>query len=129
MFLTSNQIMEFYYTKTGTSALLANKVSNIGDVSLPGMLDIGTTYTSSRIRCNAELGGCTGYAELKAANSYDMFLNLQTTRTDGGWMYLKTHNDNYMQLSRNENKVNIYKDTAISGNIDTQRVALNKLSM
>ena len=55
--------MAFYYTKTDADALSANKVSNIGDVSLPGMPDIGTTYTSSRIRCNAELGGYTGYAE------------------------------------------------------------------
>ena len=58
-------------------ALLANKVSNTGNVSLPGRLDIGTTYTNSRIRCNAEVGGYTGYAALYAAGSYDMFLNLQ----------------------------------------------------
>ena len=45
------------------------------------MLDIGTSaYTNSRIRCNVEVGGYTGYAELQAANSYGMFLNLSTTR-------------------------------------------------
>ena len=65
-------------------------------MSLPGHLDIGTTYTSSRIRCNAELGGYTGYAELKAASSYGMFLNLPTTRTDGGWMQFKINNDDYI---------------------------------
>ena len=54
------------------------------------MLDIGTSgYTNSRIRCNADIGDYTGYAELRAANSYEMFLNLSTTRTDGGWMYFK----------------------------------------
>ena len=47
-----------------------------------------------------------------------MFLNLSTTRTDGGWMYFKINNDDYMQLSGSDNKVNIYKDTAISGNLD-----------
>ena len=68
--------------------MFADKVTNIGDVELPGMLDIGTSgYTNSRIRCNAELNGYAGYAELNAASSYDMFLNLSTTRTDGGWMY------------------------------------------
>ena len=97
-------------------------------MSLPGHLDIGTTYTSSRIRCNAELGGYTGYAELKAANSYDMFLNLSTTRTDGGWMYFKINNDDYMQLSGSDNKVNMYKDTTISGHLDAQRLTLNKPS-
>ena len=77
-----------FYTKTETDTLFADKVTNIGDVELPGMLDIGTSgYTNSRIRCNAELNGYAGYAELNAASSYDMFLNLSTTRTDGGWMY------------------------------------------
>ena len=97
-------------------------------MSLPGHLDIGTTYTSSRIRCNAELGGYTGYAELKAESSYGMFLNLSTTRTDGGWMYFKINNDDYIQLSGSGNKVNIYKDTAASGNLDSQRLTLSKPS-
>ena len=79
-----------FYTKTETDTLLADKVTNIGDIGLPGMLDIGTSgYTNSRIRCNATVGGYTGYAELRAANGYGMFLNLPTTRTDGGWMYFK----------------------------------------
>ena len=80
-----------FHTKTETDTLLAGIVTNIGDISLPGMLDIGTSgYTNSRIRCNATVGGYTGYAELKAANGYDMFLNLSTTRTDGGWVYFKS---------------------------------------
>ena len=108
-----------FYNKTETDTLLADKVSNIGNIDLPGMLDIGTSgYTNSRIRCNAVLDGYTGYAELRAANSYDMFLNLSTTRTDGGWVYFKINNDSYMQLSGSDNKVNIYKDTTISGNLD-----------
>ena len=106
------------YTKLETNHLLTNKVSNIGNVSLPGHLGIGITYTSSRIRCNAEGNGYVGYAELNAASSYGMFLNLSTTRTDGGWMYFKVSNDNYMQLSGTDNKVNIYKDTTTSGNLD-----------
>ena len=85
---------------------------------LPGHLDIGTTYTSSRIRCNAEGNGYTGYAELTAQRSYDMFLNLSRTRTDGGWMYFKINNDDYIQLSGSGNKTTIYKDTTISGNLD-----------
>ena len=83
------------------------------------MLDIGTPgYTNSRIRCNAEVSGYTGYAEMGAANSYDMFLNLSTTRTDGGWMYFNINNDDYIQLSGSVNKVIIYKDTSISGNLN-----------
>ena len=53
------------------------------------MLDIGTTYTNSIIICNADVGGHTGYAELKAAGSWDMFQNLQTTYPNGGWKYFK----------------------------------------
>ena len=34
---------EFYYTKADTDSSLADKVSNIGNVTLPG--HIGTTYT------------------------------------------------------------------------------------
>ena len=98
-----------FYTKTETNTLLADKVINIGDISLPGMLDICTSgYANSRIRCNAAVGGCTGFAELEAANGYDMFLNLSTTRTDGGWVYFKINNDYYIQLSSSDNKVNIY---------------------
>ena len=90
MLVQSATIFEFYYTKVDVDTLLENKLFNTGDISLPGMLDIGTSdYTNSRIRCNAELGGYIGYAELRAANSYDMFLNLSTTRTYGGWMYFQ----------------------------------------
>ena len=106
---TGSYVDSTFYSKTETDTLLADKVSNTGNIDLPGMLDIGTSgYTNSRIRCNAVVGGYTGYAELGAASSYDMFLNLSTTRTDGGWMYFKINNDDYMQLSGSDNKVNIY---------------------
>ena len=82
------------------------------------MLDIGTSgYTDSRIRCNAEVSGCTGYAELRAATSYDMILNQSKTRADGGWMYFKINNDDYMQLPSSDNKVHIYKNTS-SGKLE-----------
>ena len=32
-----------FYTKTETDTLFADKLTNIGDISLPGMLDIGTS--------------------------------------------------------------------------------------
>ena len=87
---TGSYVDYTFYIKTETDTLLADKLTNTGDIDLPGMLDIGTPgYTNSQIRCNADVGGYTGYAELKAANSYDMLLNLSTTRTDGGWMYFK----------------------------------------
>ena len=106
---TGSYVDDTFYSKTETGTLLADKVSNIGNIDLPGMLDIGASgYTNSRIRCNAIVGGYTGHAELKAANSYDMFLNLSTTRTDCGWMYFQINNDDYMQLSGSGNKVNIY---------------------
>ena len=59
MLIQSTTSFEFYYTKGDIDILLADKVSNSGNVSLPSHLDIGTTYTSSRIRCNAEVGGHT----------------------------------------------------------------------
>ena len=86
------------------------------------MLDIGTSaYTNSRIGCNAEVGGCTGYAELQAASSYDMFLNPSTTRTDGGWVYFKMNGGSYLQLSGSDNKVNIHKDASINGNLNVSK--------
>ena len=115
---TGSYVDYTFYSKTDTDTLLADKLTTIGDIELPGMLDIGTSdYTNSRIRCNAVIGGHTGDAETRAANSYDMFLNLNTTRTDGGWIYFKINNDNYMQLSGSDNNVNIYKDTSISSNL------------
>ena len=112
---TGSYVDYTFHNKTDTGTLFDDKLINIGDIELPGMLDIGTSgYTNSRIRCNAVIGGYTGYAEMRAANSYDMFRNLNTTRTDGGWMYFKINNDNYTQLSGSDNKVNIYKDASIS---------------
>ena len=47
-----------------------------------------------------------------------MFLNLSTTRADGGWVYFKfNNNDDYIQLSGSNGKVNIYKETLISSNL------------
>ena len=78
------------YTEAGNDTILANKISNTGYIELPGWLDICTSNdTNPRIRCNAEVNGYTGCAELRAASSYDMYLNLSTTRTDGGWMYFE----------------------------------------
>ena len=115
---TGSYVDYTFYTKAETDTSLADKLINIGNIDLPGMLDIGTSgYTNSRIRCNAD-GGYTGYAELRAATSHDMSLNLSTTRTDGGWMYLNINSDDYMQLSSSDNKVNICKDTSISCNLD-----------
>ena len=68
MLAQSTTLFEFYYTKGDIDTLLADKVSNTGNVSLPGHLDIGTTYTSSRIRCNAEVNGYTGYVSKSINN-------------------------------------------------------------
>ena len=86
--------------------------------TLTGHIDIGTTYTNSSIKCNAEFGGYTGYAELNDQNSYGTFLNLSTTRINGGWMYFKINNDDCMQLSASDDKVNMYKRTTISEHLD-----------
>ena len=63
MLAHSTTLFELYYTKGDIDTLLADKISNTGNVSLPGWLDIGTTYTNSRVRCNAVVNGHTGYAE------------------------------------------------------------------
>ena len=116
---TCSYVGHNFCNTTEIHILLADKLINIGDISLPGWLDIGTSgFANSRTRCNAEVFGYTGFAELKAATGCDMPLNLSTTRTDGGWMYFKIKNDDYMQLSSSDNKINIYKDTTVSGNLD-----------
>ena len=94
----------FYSTGSYVDALLETKIPNTGNVSLPGCLDIGTTYSNSRLRCHAASNGYTGYAELGAASSYEMFLNLSTTRSDDAWMCLRINNDDYMELPMIENK-------------------------
>ena len=56
MLLTSTQTGSLYNNKTDIGTLLTNRVSAIGGISLPRMLDIGTSdYTNPRVRCNAEL--------------------------------------------------------------------------
>ena len=129
MLVQATTLFEIYYAEADTDSLLANKEPNTGDVSLPGHLDIGTAYTHSRIRCNAEVGGYSGYAELFAAGSYDMFLNPQTTYPNGGWMYFKSNNDDYMQLSGSDDKVTIYKYTTISCNLDVVSGASSNINI
>ena len=47
MFITSTQTESLYYNKTDTGNLLASRICGVGDISLPGMLDIGTSgYTN-----------------------------------------------------------------------------------
>ena len=87
-------------------------------MSLPGHLGMGTTCTSSGIRCNAEVGGHTGNAELKASGGWDMLLNRSTTYPNGGWMYFKIHNDDYMQLPASDNNINIQRNTTIYRNLN-----------
>ena len=58
----------------------------------------------SRIRCNVDVNGYTGHAELRSAPSYDMYLNLNTTYPNGGWVYFKINNDDYMQLPGSDSK-------------------------
>ena len=57
---------------------------------------------------------------MNAASSWDMFLNLETTYPNGGWMYFQIHGDSYMQLSGSDNKVNISKGTTIRGDLDVR---------
>ena len=98
MFLTSAQTGTSFYTKTGTGNLLANKVSTTGGGSMAGHLDVGISCDLSRIRSHAKFNGYNGYAELNAARSYDMYLNLEATRVNGGWVFFKINGDSYMQL-------------------------------
>ena len=57
---TGSYVDYIFYTKAETDILLADELINIGDISLPGMLGIGTSgYANSRIRCNATVGGYT----------------------------------------------------------------------
>ena len=114
---STNQINEAYYDKAETDYLLANKVSTTGDASISGNLDVGSG-SSSRIRNHASVSGYTGYSELNTASPWDMWINLETTYPNGGWMHFKINNDDYMQLSSSDNKVNIYTDTTTSGNLD-----------
>ena len=118
MFLISAQTGALYYTKADTDSLFAHKVSTTGGGSITGHLDVGTSYKYSRIRSHADFNGYTGYAELNAASSCVMYLNLETTRVNGGWVYFKINGESYMQLSGSDNKVNIYTYTTISGNLD-----------
>ena len=116
---TGSHVDYNFHTKTESDTLLAGILINIGNIELQGWLDIGTSgYTNSQIRCNADVNGYTGYAELRAASSYDVFLDLSATRTDGGWVYLQVNNGDCIQLPGSDNKINIYKDTATSGNLN-----------
>ena len=69
---TGSYIDYNFHNRADTGNLLADNLTNIGDIELPGWLDIGTLgYTNSRIRCNATVNGYTDYAD-----SYDTRLNL-----------------------------------------------------
>ena len=44
-------------------------------------------------------------------------------------MYFKINNDDYMQLSSSDNKVNIYNDTSLSGNLDVGATGNNSIKI
>ena len=85
-FSTGSYIDYNFYTKTDTDNLLANEVSTTGDATISGNLDVGSG-SSSRIRSHASASGYTGYSELNTASPWDLWINLQTTYPNGGWMY------------------------------------------
>ena len=64
-----------------------SKVTIYKGTTTSGNLDVGSGG-SSKVHVHAANNGYTGYAELKAQSHYDLFLNLQTTRVNGGWMYV-----------------------------------------
>ena len=88
-------------------------VNQNGDTIIGGNLDVGSG-SSSKINVHAANNGYTGHAELNAASSFDMYLDLETTRVNGGCVYFTINGDSYMQLPGTDNKVNIYNDTTIS---------------
>ena len=100
--------------KTGSNGLT---IRPTGNTTISGILDVGSG-SSSRIRSHAANNGYTGYAELNAASGWDMWINLETTYPNGGWVCFKINNDSHMQLPGSDNKVNIYKGTSINCNLD-----------
>ena len=85
-----------------------NRVLIYKDATISGNLDVGSGG-SSKISVHAANNGYTGFAELKARSRYDVYLNLQTTRVNGGWMYLKINNDNFLLLSSSGQFVKHFK--------------------
>ena len=129
-YTTSDDLTIDYYKKTDADNMLlsystgsyvdynlANEVSTTGDATISGNLDVGSG-PSSRIGSNASASGYTAYSEVNTASPWDLWINLETIYPNGGWMYFKINNDSCMQLSGSANKVNIYKDTAITGRLD-----------
>ena len=60
-----------------------------------GNLDVGSG-SSSTINVHAANNGYTGYGGLKAQSSYDLYLNLQTTRVNGGWVHHEVNGDSFL---------------------------------
>ena len=69
-----------------------------GDATTSGNLDVGSGV-SSKINAHTANNGYTGYAELHCIAVRHDCVNLQTTRVNGGWMYFKINNDNFLLLS------------------------------
>ena len=75
-----------------------NKVSIYKDTSISGNLDVGSGG-SSKTNVHATNNGYTGYGELQAQSSYDLYLNLQTTRVNGGWVFHTINGDKFLLIS------------------------------
>ena len=78
------------------------------DTTIAGNLDVGSG-SYSRIRSHAATSGYTGYSELNAASAWDMWINLETTYLNGGWMYFQIKHVNLMQFSGSTQTINYYK--------------------
>ena len=96
-----------------------NKVTIYKDTTITNNLDVGSGG-SSKVNVHAANNGYTGYAEFKAQSSYDMVLNLSTTRVNGGWVCHKNNKDIFLLLSGGGQIVKHFKPL-VSSSDDTKK--------
>ena len=82
------------YVIRASDATNVLSVNQNGNTTVSGNLDVGSG-SSSRIRSHASNNGYTGYAELNIASAWGLWINLETTYPNGGWVYFKINTDNY----------------------------------
>ena len=98
-----NQVNEAYYDKAETNHLLSNKISNTGDVSMSGNLDVGATGNNS-IKIHGT-GATTSYAEFKVSNVQDCVWDFQNPSNSNVWSTIRVKGVNFIDFSPNCNTI------------------------
>ena len=105
-----------YSTGSYVDYTLANKVSTIGDATISGNLDVGSTGNNS-IKIHGT-GATTSFAEFRVSNGQNCVWDFQNPSNSNVWSSIKVKSIKFMGFSHTDNIILMHKATRIHGSLN-----------